>query len=190
MRALWEKEGFPDFTVSPGDIVQTGAPENYQLAKQDLAAHLGSVPFYPGIGNHEFHREHAEDTLHSTEEFSLAWEKPVRYGWRAGEVTCIMLDHPNPYVHDAYHEDQQVILPEESLAFLDSILRESPDRLALIFAHCPLHNTVLDRDPARNLDLYVTVCGRSLSKAGCVGIVLPSNPIMHDASSNQLGGAI
>ena len=37
---------------------------------------------------------------------------------------------------------------------------------------------------------YVTVCGRSLSKAGCVGIVLPSSPIMHDASSNQLGGAI
>jgi hypothetical protein len=34
--SLWMDEGFPDFSVSPGDIVDTGAPENYKLAKMDL----------------------------------------------------------------------------------------------------------------------------------------------------------
>jgi len=152
VRSLWAIEGPPDFTVSPGDIVQTGTPENYRLAQQVLAAQLGSILFYPGIGNHEYHREHSEDTLHTAEDFCRAWGKPVRYAWIAGGLTCIMLDHPNPYVHDDFHEDSQVMLAQESLTFLESTLREHSDQPAIIFSHCPLHNTVRDRDPARNLD--------------------------------------
>src|SRR5437764_12030520 len=57
LRSLWRDEGFPAFCVSPGDIVDTGAPQHYQVAKMDLAAQLGNAPFYPGIGNHEFHAE-------------------------------------------------------------------------------------------------------------------------------------
>jgi hypothetical protein len=45
-----------------------------------------------------------------------------------------------------------VIFSLETLAFLDSTLAESVGTTALVFAHCPLHNTVLDRDPERNLD--------------------------------------
>ncbi len=61
--ALWQEEGQPDFIVSPGDIVQSGSPENYALARLTLADRFGSIPFYPGIGNHEYHRERAEDRL-------------------------------------------------------------------------------------------------------------------------------
>src|SRR5579864_4764832 len=64
VRALWLDEGAPAFCVSPGDIVDDGAPESYTLARKDLAAQLGDVPFYPGIGNHEFHREIRDDMLH------------------------------------------------------------------------------------------------------------------------------
>lgn len=38
LQALWRTEGAPAFCASPGDLVESGAPANYQLAKQDLAA--------------------------------------------------------------------------------------------------------------------------------------------------------
>jgi hypothetical protein len=152
LKTLWHAEGPPAFCVSPGDLVETGAPENYQLAKQDLEAQFGLVPFYPGIGNHEFHREHAEDHLHTAEEFRAAWGKPVRYWWTAGEVVCIMLDQPNPFTQDPHRETPQVVLPQETLTFLDTTLAEHAEHPAVIFAHCPLRDTVLDRDPVRQLD--------------------------------------
>jgi hypothetical protein len=150
--SLWLREGTPAFCASPGDIVDTGAPENYKLAKMDLAAQLGNIPFYPGIGNHEFHRESKADRVHTCAEFSAAWGKPVRYSWTAGEVVCIMLDQPDPYEPDPSQENPQVIFSREALTFLDDTLAEHCDRLAVIFAHCPLRDTVLDRDPERNLD--------------------------------------
>ncbi len=152
LKALWRAEGTPAFCVSPGDLVETGALANYQLAKQTLEAQLGPVPFYPGIGNHEFHREDTADRLHTEEEFRAAWGKPSRYWWDAGQVICIMLDQPNPSTQDPYQETPQVVLPEVSLTFLETILTEHAERPAVIFAHCPLRDTVLDRDPVRHLD--------------------------------------
>ena len=152
VRSLWLDEGAPAFYVAPGDIVDTGAPQNYTLAKKDLAAQLGHVPFYPGIGNHEFQPEHREDTLHTAEEFTAAWHQPLRYAWEAGEVICIMLDQPNPYLQNQRRENPHVIFTPESLAFLDTTLAEHAMQTAVIFAHCPLRDTVLDRDPERNLD--------------------------------------
>jgi 3',5'-cyclic AMP phosphodiesterase CpdA len=152
LRSVWHDEGSPAFCVSPGDIVDTGAPENYELAKAQLVLQLGSIPFYPGIGNHEFHRESKTDRLHTVAEYSQAWHKPVRYFWIEGEVLCIMLDQPNPYEPDPQRENPHVIFSQESLTFLDSTLARHSEHPAIIFAHCPLHNTVLDRDPLRNLD--------------------------------------
>lgn len=152
LRSLWLAEGAPAFCVAPGDIVDTGAPENYKLAKRDLAAQLGNVPFYPGIGNHEFHPESREDTTHTAAEFSAIWGKPVRYTWGAGNILCIMLDQPNPYERGSQHENAQVIFSDEALAFLETELTNHPEQLAIIFAHCPLRDTVLDRDPEHNVD--------------------------------------
>lgn len=152
VRSLWLDEGAPAFCVSPGDIVDTGAPQNYRLAKKDLAAQLGNVPLYPGLGNHEFHPESREDNPHTAEEFSAAWQRPVRYAWDAGEVVCIMLDQPYPYGVYQRRENPHVIFSLESLAFLDQTLAEHATQIAVIFAHCPLSDTVLDRDPERNLD--------------------------------------
>lgn len=152
VQQLWLEDGYPAFCVSPGDIVDTGAPENYTLAKLDLTAQLSTIPFYPGIGNHEFHAESRADTLHTAAEFSAAWDRPVRYAWTIGDVVCIMLDQPNPYVPDPRRENPKVIFSTETLAFLDSTLAEFSEMQAVIFAHCPLRDTVLDRDPERNLD--------------------------------------
>ena len=155
VRSLWLDEGAPAFCVSPGDIVDTGARENYTLATKDIAAQLGNIAFYPGIGNHEFHAESREDTVHTAAEFSAAWDMPVRYAWTAGEgseVVCIMLDQPDPYKPDPLRENIHVIFSQETLAFLDAALAEHGKSIAIIFAHCPLWNTVLDRDPQRNLD--------------------------------------
>ncbi len=43
---------------------------------------------------------------------------------------------------------------EETLAFLKTALAKHPAHIAVIFAHCPLYNTVLDRDPTRNRDYH------------------------------------
>jgi hypothetical protein len=152
LHTLWRDKGPPAFCVSPGDIIDTGAPENYKLAKEDLAAQLGNIPFYPGIGNHEFHRESKTDTLHTAAEYSQAWGKPVRYSWIEHGVLCIMLDQPDPYEPDPQRENPHVILSQASLTFLNSTLAQHSELPAIVFAHCPLRDTVLDRDPARNLD--------------------------------------
>jgi calcineurin-like phosphoesterase family protein len=152
LRSLWLEEGPPAFCVAPGDIVDTGAPENYKLAKRDLAAQLSNIPFYPGIGNHEFHPESREDSTHSAAEFSAIWGKPVRYTWTVGNVLCIMLDQPDPYEPGPLRESTRVIFSNEALAFLETALAEHYERLAIIFAHCPLRDTVLDRDPENNVD--------------------------------------
>jgi 3',5'-cyclic AMP phosphodiesterase CpdA len=155
LHTVWQKEGPPAFCVSPGDIVDTGAPAHYALAKRELAAQLGAIPLYQGIGNHEFHPDGPEDSLHTSQEFSDAWGRPVRYSWTAGannEVLCIMLDQPDPFLPGQRSEYPHVIFSDESLAFLEQTLAQHPEQMAIIFAHCPLHNTVLDRDPVRNMD--------------------------------------
>src|SRR5439155_16244757 len=68
------------------------------------------------------------------------------------EVICIMLEQPNPFLPGMRSEYPHVLLSQETLDFLDSTLTKHTDRLAILFAHCPLRDTVLDRDPERNLD--------------------------------------
>lgn len=145
LRTLWAEEGAPAFCVSPGDIVEVSAPENYQLAKKQLTAQLGKVPFYPGIGNHELYAEDEENPDHLIQDYTAFWGRPTRYYWVEGEVLCIMLDpvgYPEPY------------LTQESLAFLQTALAKHPGHTSIIFSHCPLYNTVLDRDPERTLDYH------------------------------------
>jgi 3',5'-cyclic AMP phosphodiesterase CpdA len=145
LRSLWPQEGAPDFCVSPGDIIELSTPENYQLAKKQMATLLGKIPFYPGLGNHELYAENSESEDHLIEDFTAFWGKPIRYYWVEGEVLYIMLDpigYPEPY------------LTQESLAFLQTALAKHPGYISVIFCHCPLSNTVLDRDPVQNLDYH------------------------------------
>lgn len=155
VHTIWRQEGKPAFCVAPGDIVDRGANIHYELAKRELATHLADIPLYPGIGNHEYQPDGKNDMLHTAEEFSAAWSRPVRYTWTAGpaqEIVCIMLDQPNPFLPGMREEHKEVIFSQEVLTFLDSMLTEHASRITIIFAHCPLQNTVLDRDPERNLD--------------------------------------
>jgi 3',5'-cyclic AMP phosphodiesterase CpdA len=152
VRSLWLQEGTPAFYVAPGDIVDKGGPENYKLAKNDLAAQLGNVPFYPGIGNHEYQPDNKEDGIHMAAEFRSFWDKPVRYSWTVGDVACIMLDQPLPFLPGQRQENPHVVFSDETLAFLDAALTQHAEQLAIIFAHCPLKDTVLDRDPELDLD--------------------------------------
>jgi 3',5'-cyclic AMP phosphodiesterase CpdA len=149
LHALWQDEEKPLFCVSPGDLVETCAQENQELAKKSIEAQLGDIPFYPGIGNHEYYGLNGEDPAGMGSTFMTVWGKPLRYSWQAGGITCIMLDYPNPFT---LANPERVYISAETLAFLDETLTENAERLAIIFLHCPLSNTVLDRDPARHYD--------------------------------------
>lgn len=140
---LWTREGTPTFCVSPGDIIEVAEPQHYQLARQELSLNLGAVPFYPGLGNHELFAMGQESEAELLEDFTIFWEKPPRYYWVEGEVLCIMLDVVG------YGEP---VLTRESLTFLETALAKHPRHIAIIFAHCPLYGTVLDRDEQRDLD--------------------------------------
>ena len=145
LRLLWSEEGTPAFCVSPGDIIELNTPENFQLAKKQLTTLLGKIPFYPGLGNHELYAENSESEGHLIEDFTAFWGKPIRYYWVEGVVLYIMLDprgYPEPY------------LTQESLAFLQTALAKHPGYISVIFCHCPLYNTVLDRDPVLVLDYH------------------------------------
>ncbi len=149
LHALWEEEGKPTFCVSPGDMVETCAPENYRLARIRLESQLGIVPFYAGIGNHEYYGPEGEDPATMADMFSLMWEKPLRYAWVAGNVACIMLDYPDPHT---LVEANKVYISQETLTFLSDALKEFSAYPTVVFLHCPLYNTVLDRDPEQHRD--------------------------------------
>lgn len=143
VRQLWAREGRPAFCVSPGDIVELAEPEHYQLAAQQLSRQLGTVPFYPGLGNHELLTEGDESEAELLNDFTTFWSRPPRYYWVESEVLCVMLDvvgYPLP------------LLSRDTLAFLETALAKHPRHIALLFAHCPLFETVLARDAERKLD--------------------------------------
>lgn len=149
---LWNgEEGQPAFCVSPGDIVDTCAIENYRLAKTSIEEQLGTIPFYPGVGNHEYYGPNGEDPTQMADTYMRNWQKPLRYSWQAGEVICIMLDYPDPMTLE---QPKYVYLSEETLNFLDTTLAEYAAHPAIIFLHCPLYDTVLDRDPQRTRDYH------------------------------------
>lgn len=142
LQALWQAEGQPAFCVSPGDLIETCAPENYELAKTALRAQLDDIPLYPGVGNHEYHAADGEDPTHTAETFTATWGKPLRYSWEIEGAVCIMLDYPNPRT---LADHKRVYISPETLAFLDETLAQYQDRPAIVFLHCPLYNTVRDR---------------------------------------------
>src|SRR5712692_7304395 len=94
LHALWKEEGKPEFCVSPGDIIETCAQKKYAIARECLETQLGKIPFYPGIGNHEYHGPDGEDPTLMEATFTSVWDKPIRYAWTTGKVACIMLDYP------------------------------------------------------------------------------------------------
>lgn len=149
LHSLWQTEGRPAFCVSPGDIVETCAQENYDLAQEALSAQLTDLPFYPGIGNHEYYGPEGEDPEHMDETFSRVWNRPLRYSWEVGQVGYIMLDYPNP---STLENPERVYLSTETLGFLDDTLEGYKDRPVVIFLHCPLRDTVLDRDVEKHRD--------------------------------------
>jgi hypothetical protein len=150
LHALWSgEEGSPAFCVSPGDIVDTCFIDNHQLAKKSIEEQLGSIPFYPGVGNHEYYGPNGEDPALMAPTYTQTWEKPLRYSWQTGETICIMLDYPDPLTLE---NSKYVYLSEEALAFLDTTLTAHANLPAIIFLHCPLYDTVLDRDPKRHRD--------------------------------------
>lgn len=137
LRQLWGREGWPAFVVSPGDIVEEPSPDNYQLALSQLNKHLGQVPFYPGLGNHEMLAEGVENAAETLAVFHDFWKQAPRYFWVESGVLCVMLDvrgYPRP------------ALSAEALTFLEMALHKFPRHPAIIFAHCPLYNTVLARE--------------------------------------------
>ncbi len=149
LHMLWRQEGRPAFCVSPGDLVETCAPEDYAIAKETLQAQLGDLPLYPGIGNHEYYGLRGEDPAQMGATFTSVWGYPLRYSWQVGDIVCIMLDYPDPRTLE---NPEFVYLMPETLAFLDEALGGHARHTALVFLHCPLRDTVLDRDPVRHRD--------------------------------------
>ena len=149
LHTLWQEEGKPAFCVSPGDLVETCALENYITVATSLNEKLGDVPFYPGVGNHEYFAPDGEDFTKMVQTFNKVWQRPIRYSWTINGVTCIMLDYPNPYT---LKNPDYIYVSDETLAFLEETLTRNADNPAHVILHCPLRNTVLERDAVAHTD--------------------------------------
>ncbi len=57
-----------------------------------------------------------------------------------------MLDYPDPFSNEPPVENAPVCYSHDTLAFLDETLHHFAQQPAIIFAHCPLRDTVLARD--------------------------------------------
>jgi predicted MPP superfamily phosphohydrolase len=165
LQVLWQELGQPAFIVSPGDLVEAATPTNHQLAQADLRKGLGDLPFYPGVGNHEYWQQESKDFAGMAAVYTETWGKPLRYWWQTGDVLCIMLDYPATmilgaetpdvpalpgFVDSGLRGDPRMWVSEETLAFLDRTLQEHPEQPTIIFLHSPLHNTVLEREPGKD----------------------------------------
>jgi Calcineurin-like phosphoesterase len=150
---IWQQEGQPAFCVSPGDIIETSSSGNYQLAHTTLLQEMAGVPFYPGIGNHEYFSLDNEPSILMRERFQTVWGYPVRYHWQAGDFICIMLDYPDPFT---LADPGRVYISPETLRFLDETLAANASHPAIIFLHCPLRDTVLARNLAADSDFSST----------------------------------
>lgn len=150
---IWQREGEPAFCVSPGDLVETCASADHQIAHTTLLQQMAQIPFYPGVGNHEYSSPRGEDSADLEERFQAVWGYPVRYHWRASDFICIMLDYPNPAT---LTDPDRVYISQETLTFLDETLVANASRPAIIFLHCPLRDTVLSRNPAEDSDFSST----------------------------------
>lgn len=149
LHALWQEEGVLAFCVSPGDLIETCALENYTTVITMLTEKLAGIPLYPGVGNHEYHGPDGEDPARMAETFSRVWHKPLRYTWTVNGVTCVMLDYPDP--HTLENPDYVYVSPQ-TLSFLDETLAQNADNPTIVFLHCPLRNTVLERNAATHSD--------------------------------------
>lgn len=168
LQTLWQELGQPAFVVSPGDLVEAAVPANYQLVQEDLRKGLGNLPFYPGIGNHEYWHLESTDYAAMADLYTRSWGKPLRYSWQAGGVLCIMLDYPSKMIlaeqtpdvpetpdfvtDNKLKGDPRMWVSEETLTFLDQTLQENPGLPSIIFLHSPLHNTVLSREMEKDFN--------------------------------------
>src|SRR5581483_4024205 len=104
-----------------------GASANYVLARQEILSQLGKVPFYPGLGNHEYFPTGFPTTIegdwHTAAEYVTAWGRPLCYSWIVNDIVCIMLDHPP--AQSEPDGTPQVILSPETLTFLETTLAEN-----------------------------------------------------------------
>jgi 3',5'-cyclic AMP phosphodiesterase CpdA len=151
---IWQQEGEPAFCASAGDQIDTCAREDYTLAQGVLTRELGAIPFYPCVGNHEYHGPGGEDPTRMGEMFTRIWGYPLRYSWQHNTIICIMLDYPDPLTQE--EPSKFISLMPETLAFLDDTLAVHAEQPAIVFLHCPLRNTVLDRNPGKHLDYNST----------------------------------
>lgn len=153
VQALWqlnEDHDRPAFCVSPGDIADTCSREDHSLARSSLVAQLGDMPFYPGIGNHEYQSGRETDPFYPPDVFLDTWGKPLRYSWEAAGYLFIMLDYPDPGTLE--DPDHFIKVAPETLSFLDTTLAEHVEQSAIVLLHCPLRGTVQDRNPKEQRD--------------------------------------
>ncbi len=153
LHTLWQQEGRPAFCAVPGDLIETGELANYQLVKETLNRQLSGIPFYPGIGNHEYYTPYEESGKQLEERFTEQWSQLVRYFWQVENFGFIMLDYPNP---DTQEDAVRVFITDETLTFLDETLKAHASLPTAIFLHCPLRDTVLGRAPDPDADYNST----------------------------------
>jgi 3',5'-cyclic AMP phosphodiesterase CpdA len=141
----------PDFVVISGDLVDGGKPEEYAY----LTRLLGplELPYAAIPGNHD-----ARGPLRAA--FAQQAYAPtgdaLNLTVAVGDLDLVLLDSSVP-------ERAHGLLDDATLAWLDAVLAQSPDRPALLFLHHPPFVTGIahmDRQNLRNADALADIVRR------------------------------
>lgn len=189
----------PDAVLVSGDLTHDGGPAEFRLARE-LLARL-ELPLHVFPGNHD-----DRALLRETFELPGAGEEPVNYSVDVGELRLVILDSNVPGQDPGRYDPEQ-------LRWLDSELREQPERPTLLaMHHPPLATAVREWDEinlepgqrealaevvARNPQLRAIVGGHlhriaASSLAGCPVLAVPSTYLQaqpdFDAEDVEFGG--
>lgn len=134
------------FVTHVGDIVEKNRPEEWAVAKTHLDRLRGTVPFSLTVGNHDMSSK--GDSRLFQQHFPAS--SFADYPWYLG---CYTHDRPDQYVSannansaqifsaagvDFLHLSLECNAPDDVIAWADALLRQHPDRRAVVTTHMDL----------------------------------------------------
>lgn len=140
------KEHNADFVISTGDNVNGCQQEEFEILRSSIENHLGDIPFYSALGNHDYFSNNSDDICDGTARDDFFNQKLSQYNsvkhFQNGAYS-IRFNGIQIIFLDCIQNNRNFRFDDEQAKWLESELEESRnDRFKIVVNHLPLasHN--------------------------------------------------